>query len=143
MEASQITVSGKTYDINHLGKAKRTMLRRKLIVEFIMSKPAGELIKMGQFQEVARFNSAPNADAFIKRMIRDGVIMQHKGDKPRTFFYSVVGVARQIKPPTPKAEAAPEPAPQNSPSADLSAFILEMQQLGVKFTITLTNEENK
>jgi hypothetical protein len=41
MEASKLTVGDKTFDLNHLGKKKKTNLRRKLVIEYIQGKPAG------------------------------------------------------------------------------------------------------
>lgn len=133
MEASKVTVGSKVYDFNYLNKTKKTNLRRKLIVEYIQSKPAGEYIKMSQLQEVAKLSSTPNANAFVKRMIRDGIIMRHDGHKPKSFYYSVIGSVRTVKP---KAETPVA----TSVTPDLNGFVESMTKLGVKFTITISNE---
>lgn len=138
MEASKVTIEGKTYDWNYLGKKKKTNLRRKVIIEYIQSKPAGEIIKMGEFQQVAHFALPANADAFVKRMIRDGVICRYNGDKPRSYYYSVTGAVRVRKPaeiPEPQLPAVI----QNNP--DINGFIADMQKLGVEFSITITNKK--
>lgn len=131
MEASKIIVSEKTYDLQFLNNKKKTNLRRKAIVEYIQSKPSGEIISTGDFQRVAQFTSYPTTWAFVGRMVRDGVISQYKGDKPRTYYYGVLGAVRIKKP---KIEA------EQSPTAtlpDINQFIRDMNVLGVKFTITI------
>lgn len=138
MEASQVTVSGKTYDMNHLGKAKKTMLRRKIIIEYIQSKPAGEYIKMEEFQGICRFTTYANAWSFIKRMMRDGVIQQHEGEKKKAYFYSVTGAVRV------KKQVADSPTQEgHSNNPDINAFIEDMKKLGVEFSITITNKREK
>lgn len=139
MEASKITIGAKTYDMNYLSKNKKTALRRKLVVEYIQSKPAGTVIKLAEFAEVCHIKQTNNVDAFIKRMLRDGVIMRYEGDRIRTYYYAVLGAARQIKP---KDEVAASSLPHSVAidGPDLNSFIKEMTNLGVKFTITVTNE---
>lgn len=136
MEASKITIGAKTYDMNYLSKAKKTALRRKMVVEYIQSKPAGTTIKLSEFAEVCHIKQVNNVDAFIKRMLRDGVIMRYEGDKIRTYYYAVLGAARQIKP---KDETTPA-GPDHRANPDINSFISDMRGLGVKFTITITNE---
>lgn len=130
MEASKITVSDKTYDVQFLKSKKKTDLRRKAIVEYIQSKPSGELIGTGEFQRIGQFTSYANTWSFVKRMIRDGVLSQYKGDKPKTYYYGVTGAARVHKP---KVEVSQDQ--MNSP--DINNFIKDMKALGVKFTITI------
>lgn len=139
MEASKITIGAKTYDMNYLSKTKKTALRRKLVVEYIQSKPAGTIIKLPEFAEICHVKQTNNIDVFIKRMIRDGVIMRYEGDRVRTYYYAVLGAARQIKP---KDEVAASSQPYHATAGpDLNSFIKEMNNLGVKFTITVTNED--
>lgn len=130
MEASKLTISDKTYDLSVLNRTKRTNLRRKAIIEYIQSKPSGELINMGELQNVALIKSYATAWSFVKTMVRDGVISQYKGDKPKSYYYSVTGAIRVSKP---KSESAltEEKLP------DINAFIRDMKALGVKFTITI------
>lgn len=134
MEASRVTVSGNTYDLGILTPQKKTNLRRKLVVEYIQSKPSGEYIKMQDFQELCHFSTYANTWAFIQRMIRDGVIQQHSGEKKKAYYYSVLGSVRVKKPmatPTePKAIAPP----------NIIALASELQRQGIKFTLTLSNE---
>lgn len=139
MEASKVTVGAKTYDLNYLGKKKKTSLRRKLIVEYIQSKPAGEIIRTGEFREVCQFSTDANTHSFIKRMLRDGVIAQYDGDKPREHYYAVLGAVRVR---TPRTDT-PEPETPATRNPDINAFIADMQRLGVGFTITITNEAKK
>lgn len=134
LEASKVTVGQKTFDMNYLGKKRKTSLRRKLIIEYIQSKPAGEIVKMTEFQEVGRFSTQANTSSFVKRMLRDGVIMRYEGDKPRSSYYGVTGAIRVSKP------AAADDAPRTSNNPDINAFIEDMKRLGVKFTITISNE---
>lgn len=136
MDASKVSVGGRTYDLNYLGKVKKTNLRRKLIVEYIQSKPAGEYIKTREFQDLGKFSSAANTHTFIKRMIRDGIIARHEGEKPKTAYYSIIGSVRVKQPVTPKEAPAD---PLRNPN--IGQFIADMQKLGVKFTITISNEE--
>lgn len=135
MEASKITVTGKTYDMNFLGKTKKTNLRRKLIIELIQSKVAGTLIPGREFQEAGRFSTYQNAAAFVNRMIRDGIIAKYPGDKPKSYYYTVIGTVRVTKP------KAPTEQPEHKPAADLHAFISELSALGVQFTLTISNKE--
>jgi hypothetical protein len=97
MEASKITISDKTYDLSLLNRTKRTNLRRKAIIEYIQSKPNGEIINMGELQQVAQIKSYATAWSFVKTMVRDGVIGQYKGDKPKSYYYSVTGAVRVKK----------------------------------------------
>lgn len=112
MEASKVTISPTTVEWNRLGKKKKTNLRRKLIIEYIQSKPAGTLIKMGEFREVCHFTTDPNTNAFVQRMLRDGVISQYAGEKPRTHYYAVTGAVRLVKP-----KATPPP-PEDEPTTE-------------------------
>lgn len=130
MEASKITISDKTYDLSVLNRTKRTNLRRKAIIEYIQSKPAGEIINMGELQHVAQIKSYATAWSFVKTMVRDGVIGQHKGDKPKSYYYSVIGAVRVSKPRTETPETEVK-------LPDINAFIRDMKALGVKFTITI------
>lgn len=130
MEASKVTIGDKTYDINFLGKKKRTNLRRKLIVEHIQSKPAGEIISMSEFQSVGRFNNYATTWSFVQSMIKQGVIGQYAGDKPRSYYYSVIGATRVVTPRTDTNKDEPR-------LPDINAFIRDMKALGVKFTITI------
>lgn len=130
MEASKITISDKTYDLSVLNRTKRTNLRRKAIIEYIQSKPAGEIINMGELQRVAQIKSYATAWSFVKTMISAGIISQYKGDKPKSYYYSVTGAVRASKPRTdlPSTEAK---------LPDINAFIRDMKALGVKFTVTI------
>lgn len=135
MEASKITVGEKTFDLNHLNRAKKTNLRRKKIIEHIQSKPAGEYIKLEEFQRICYFSTYANAWAFVQRMIRDGVIQQHEGEKKKAYFYSVTGAVRVKKQ---VADSPPQEGVAKSP--DINAFIADMNKLGVEFTITISNK---
>lgn len=97
MEVSQATISPKTLDLNRLNRAKKTNLRRKLIIEYIQSKPSGQIIRMAEIQRVGQFTTTPNTNMFINRMMRDGIIARYKGDKPRTYYYAVTGAIRVKK----------------------------------------------
>lgn len=130
MEATKITISDKTYDLSVLNRTKRTNLRRKAIIEYIQSKPSGEIINMGELQRVAQIKSYATAWSFVKTMIRDGVISQYKGDKPKSYYYSITGAVRVKKPVV--GGVAPD-----TKLPDINAFIRDMKALGVKFTITI------
>lgn len=135
MEASKVTINNKTYDLSYLSRSKKTNLRRKLIIEHIQSKPAGEYIKMDDFKEICRFSTYANTWAFVQRMMRDGVIQQHEGEKKKAYFYSVTGAVRVRK------QAADEPAHEGvSKNPDINGFIADMQKLGVEFSITITSK---
>jgi hypothetical protein len=137
MDASKVTIGEKTYDLQFLDKKKKTNLRRRLVIEYIQSKPAGEYIKMRELQEAAKLSTTPNANAFIKRMIRDGVIMRHNGEKPKSFYYSVIGTVR-VKTPKQILEQLPKPG---GSTPDINGFVADMQKLGVQFTITISNKK--
>lgn len=134
MEASKITISDKTYDLSLLNRTKRTNLRRKAIIEYIQSKPAGEIINMGELQRVAQIKSYATAWSFVKIMIRDGIISQYKGDKPKSYYYNIIGATRLRTPKT--AEGGVRPS-EGATLPDINAFIRDMKALGVKFTITI------
>lgn len=146
MEASKVTIGDKTYDLNHLGKKKKTNLRRKLIIEYIQSKPAGEYIKMEEFQRICCFSTYANAWAFVQRMIRDGVIKQYEGEKKKAFYYAVIGAVRvsspkQVLEQLPKLEPVIPTQLNNNP--DINSFVADMQALGVEFTITISNKREQ
>lgn len=141
MEASKITIGEKTYDLNHLSGAKKTNLRRKRVIEYIQSKPAGEYIKTHEFQRECHFTSYANTWSFIKRMMRDGVIQQFEGEKPKSYYYAVTGATRQVKPADKPANLHPEVVEGAKHVADINAFVADMQKLGVEFTITITNKK--
>lgn len=133
LEASKVTIGQKTYDLNYLGKKRKTNLRRRLIIELIQSKPAGTTIKVREFQEVARFSTQANAYAFVNRMIRDGVIMRYEGDRPKTFYYAVTGEVRVHKP-----EANGD---QTGGKYDFTRAIENLKEAGLEFTLTITNKK--
>lgn len=137
MEASKLTIGQKTYDLNYLTKTKKTNLRRKLIIEYIESKPAGTLIKIGEFQELARFKSYQNTHQFINRMVRDGVISRYEGNRPKTYYFAVTGSIRQKKP-AETTENQLTVEPKNDKVIELAK---ELKKLGLKFTITINNGE--
>lgn len=155
MDANRITIGQKTYDMNLLTRKRKTDLRRKLIIEFIESKPAGHVIPLVQFMEVARFNTLANTHSFINRMIRDGLISQYRGDRLRTYYYAVIGSIRvrkiipdvfydikqvsNIVTPLQAPLVAPTPPVVSLATPELNGFIADMNRLGVKFTITLSN----
>lgn len=137
MEASKVTIGAKTYDMNYLKGKKKTALRRKLIVEYIQSVPAGELLSIPQLQKIGHFSTNANTHTFIQRMIRDGVISRYDGDRPRTYYYAVVGAARIVKP----KDEHDTPAPA-TPEQNLANFIKELEifsKSGLQFTLTISN----
>lgn len=137
LEASKVTINNKTYDLNYLSRSKKTNLRRKIIIEHIQSKPAGEYIKLEEFQRICHFSTYANTWAFVQRMLRDGVIQQHEGEKKKAYYYSVIGAIRVS---TPKQVLEQLPAPAGTKNPDINAFIADMQKLGVEFTITITSK---
>jgi hypothetical protein len=133
MEASKISVSGKTYDLNFLTKKRKTNLRRKLIIEYIQDQPSGTIIRVSKFQELGQFTTQANAYAFVKRMLRDGVIMRYEGDRPKSYFYSVTGAVRST---------GGKPA-KSGGKYDFTEAIENLNAMGLKFTITVSNESKK
>lgn len=113
MEVSKVHLSTTTLSLNRLNKVKKTALRRKLVVEHIQSKPAGEIIRTGEFREVCQFSTDANTHSFIKRMLRDGVIARYKGDKPKTYYYTVLGSVRVRKPEEKQPETDNAPVTKN------------------------------
>lgn len=135
LEASKVTVDGKTYDMNYLGKKRKTGLRRKLIIEYIESKPSGTVIRMHEFQKIAHFSTSANAYAFVKRMLRDGVIMQYAGDRPKSYYYATTGSVRVHSSGHNKLD-------QTTPGRyDFTDAIENLKKAGLKFTITITNDK--
>lgn len=135
MEATKVQVSQHTLDLNKLTFAKKQALRKKLIVEYINSKPAGTVIRGPEFQEVGQFSTSANCFAFINRMIRDGLIQKHSDGRPRSFYYSSLGGVRVSKPATPETPALEVHADQDM---NLEKVIVSMKQLGLHFTITIS-----
>lgn len=124
MEATKVQILPRTFELNKLKGKRKTQLRRKLIIEYIESKPAGEIISVPEFQRVGSLSTTANAHSFINRMLRDGIIMRHAGDKPRTYFYSVIGAIRVKKEPQ-----QAQNAPQHNVAADkpdIGAIILQL-----------------
>ena len=76
MEASKITLTHETKKqmYNEMPVKKRRELRRKAIIDYIDSQPAGTPISAKTFQAVGGFYSDANAHAFLIKMIRDGLI---------------------------------------------------------------------
>lgn len=144
MEASRVTVGDKTYDINILNGKRKTMLRRKAIIDYIQSKPAGAIISAKDFKQVTHFSTIPNAHAFVQRMIRDGIIARQEGDKPRTFSYVVIGAEPSIEP-TIKKQSQPFKFEQTSEPKPVSLLkVFEaLKATGLHFTITISSEEIK
>lgn len=144
MEASRVTVGDKTYDINILNGKRKTMLRRKAIIDYIQSKPAGAIISAKDFKQVTHFSTIPNAHAFVQRMIRDGIIARQEGDKLRTFSYSVIGAVAEKKL-TSKPQSQPPKLEQISEPKQVSLLkVFEaLKATGLHFTITISDEEIK
>ena len=146
MEASKVTIGDKTYDMNFIHGRKKTNLRRKLIIEYIQSKPSGEIIRIPELQKVGRFSTNANTHTFVRAMIRDGVLQRYNGDRPQSYYYGVTGAVRVTKTPE-KTEKPQNLDPEVSQGAkhvtDINAFVADMQKLGVKFTLTISNENVK
>jgi len=148
LEASRVTINNKTFDLNHLKGKKKTNLRRKVIIEYIESKPAGEIIRMHQFQKAGHFATPANATEFVNRMIRDGVINKYEGERPKSHYYAVTGAVRVKQPRDDTHHFPPLGLPKIEPviptqlnnSPDMNTFIADMQKLGVEFTITISNK---
>lgn len=104
MNASKITIAPATLKANKLTGKKLRLLKRKAIVEYIESKPSGEIIQLKDFMRVANFKGESHVQSFIKLMVRDGVIARYDGERPRTNYYTVLGKAR-----TRKLEQTPAP----------------------------------
>lgn len=113
MQASRVTIDEKTYDLNVMTRKKKTALRRRLIVEYIESKPAGAIIKMQEFQKLCHFSTYANTHTFIKRMIRDDVIRQVPAEGYKSRFTYVI-----VDRPEPKPQ--PKPAVHVAPSAPIA-----------------------
>ncbi len=97
MIASKVTISPNLLDRPTLRGRRKSNLRRKVIIEYIQSKPAGTVIRLTDFQVVGRFNNAGSTLSCIKAMIREGVINRYEADKPRQYYYSVTGAVRTHK----------------------------------------------
>lgn len=143
MEASKVTIGDKTYDMNFIHGRKKTNLRRKLIIEYIQSKPSGEIIAIPELQKVGRFSTNANTHTFIANMIRDGVLQRYKGDRPQSYYYGVTGATRVTKPAEKPKNLDPEVPTGAKHVTDINAFVADMQKLGVKFTLTISNENMK
>lgn len=146
LEASKVTINNKTYDLNYLNRSKKTNLRRKIVIEYIQSKPAGEYIKMEEFQRICNFSKYANTWGFIKRMIRDGVITQNEGERKRSYYYSVIGTVRVRKQAENKIHSIPDihgVSVVEVKNPDINTFIADMQKLGVEFSITISNKQVK
>ncbi len=85
---------------------------------------------------MCHFTSYANAWAFIKRMIRDGIIQQHEGERKKAYYYSVLGVVR-VTPLKDTVKQLPDP---DKKRPDIISFITGMQELGVEFTITISSK---
>lgn len=74
----------------NMSLAKKRELRREAIIAYIKRKPLGTRIKLEEFKQAGNFATDANTDVFIKKMLKDGVIIR-ENLTPRTFCYQVAG----------------------------------------------------
>ena len=77
----------------NMSLAKKRELRREAIIAYIKRKPLGTRIKLEEFKQAGNFATDANTDVFIKKMLKDGVIIR-ENLTPRTFCYQVAGGGR-------------------------------------------------
>jgi hypothetical protein len=89
-ESARVTVSQASLDAykGPMPQAKKREMRREAIIAYVKRRTFGSRIKIEEFQQVGAFKTAANADAFIKNMLRDKVLMR-ENITPRTYWYSV------------------------------------------------------
>jgi len=137
MEASRVIISDKTYDLSVLSGAKKTQLRRRLIVEYIASKPAGAIIKAREFQQLCHFSTVANTHAFLQRMLRDKIIERYEGDQLNRYSYGIPGTVRVTQP---KAEPIVGKVVMPHSTPDLTALLAQIHEAGFTFSITISNK---
>lgn len=120
MEVSAVKVRPETFQLAErpMKAGRRRELRRELIVEYIKSKPYGKRIKMAEFEKVGQFKTHQNTAVFVKRMMRDGVIVRHDLSL-RKFFYTVPG---QVK-----TKTVSTPPPRGDSGARFTAQEIEQR----------------
>lgn len=126
MNVSQVKVGQSTLDNNRISGQKKTQLRRKLIVELIESKPAGQVIRLPEFQAVGHFSTSANAHAFVQRMVRDGIIAKYSDGRPRSYYFAVLGKVRTTSKASPVV---------NHDGVDLDKLIALFEQLDKQSTV--------
>lgn len=99
MEVSKVKLRPETFQLAQrpMSRKRKTKLRRELILEYLNDRPYGKRVKMAELQRVGQFTTPQAADVFIKKMVRDGVIVRHELGL-RAYFYTVPGklVSRKI-----------------------------------------------
>lgn len=139
--ASKVEIDPRMFENGHLKGKRKTNLRRRIIIEYIQSKPAGEVIKTTDFMRIGRFTTYANTHTFVNRMVRDGVISRFESEKKNNYYYAVVGAMRLKKPADKPVEPEQTPDTPVTTNPDINGFIADMQRLGVQFSITITNEK--
>jgi hypothetical protein len=154
MQASKVKFSQETKAAliaRPLSKQAKAKLRRERVKDYIRSQPVGTIIKQTDLAMVAGYDkSQGHGWAFINRMIAKKHITKDTSEGAKRPSWTVVGDAHTV---TPKrgeigklegVTVMPEEPksdmyllPRNP---DMNAFIADMQRLGVKFTITISNK---
>lgn len=96
MNASKLTIDPSLLD-KKMTRAKKKLLREKLIKEYIRSRPYGVAIGYAEFSKIGRWASDPESQPFIKQMVREGQIIQEPIPGKRAFSYTVTGITTVTK----------------------------------------------
>ena len=98
MQASTLTIADSTKLDGKLTRAKRKLLREKLVKEYIRSRPYGVAIQLKEFQKLLRYGSTGEARVLLREMLESGQILREEIPGKRSFSYTVAGVTVVTKP---------------------------------------------
>lgn len=116
MEASKVIITDQTraQASNPLNLKQREELKIELVKQYILRKPYGTRIKTREFGGAMQIKSTGAIHNFIKRLVEEGVIVRHEKG-PRSFFYTVPGEVKVVKPADAMTAPAPPPASVEKP----------------------------
>lgn len=102
MQASRVTISPKTLELNGLSRKRKSQLRTESVKEFLRSKPAGTTVTISHLMSAAGYNPRTSYGvgwAFIGRLLRDKVIVcDDPLSKKFEKSYSIPGDTHTVKP---------------------------------------------
>lgn len=137
MLASKVTVLPETLEASKLTQSRRKQLRRESVKALIQSKPLGKRILQSQFMEVTGIKHSGQMSTFLKAMERDGEIQSDRITRRRV-TYLVPGEVTVTKP-AERASMAPPSKGIVRSFAHLPDALSELESSGIKFTLTISN----
>lgn len=95
MEVSKLKISQEVLDKNKLNRKQKTTLRKKIVKEYIQSKPFGTPITIKEFSNLLRYKTSQESKPLIDEMLKIGEISREPLDHyKKGFTYVVCGQIR-------------------------------------------------